>query len=102
MEGQIAAFSRRRVLFGELNRRWALGGQRRRELLDHVIVFNAQHLQRLLRGHVAYYNAERVHTQLRDAPAGRATETRPSPDVQVVRLPRVGGLHYRYVWREAA
>ncbi len=80
--------------------RWV--GSARRELLDHVIVFNERHLRRLLRDYVAYYNAERVHTQLKDAPAGRSVETRPSPDARVAGLPRVGGLHHRYVWREAA
>jgi transposase InsO family protein len=80
--------------------RWV--GSYRRELLEHVIVFNEEHLRRLLREYVSYYNTERVHTRLRDAPAGRRTETRPSPNAQVVGLPRVGGLHHRYVWREAA
>ena len=80
--------------------RWA--GSARRELLDHVIVFNERHLRCLLRDYVDYYNAERVHTQLRNSPAGRPTENRPSPDAQVLGLPRVGGLHHRYVWREAA
>jgi transposase InsO family protein len=75
--------------------RWV--GSARRELLDHVIAFNEQHLRRLLRDYVAYYNAERVHTQLQDAPAGRPTQTRPSPDAKVVGLQRVGGLHHRYV-----
>ena len=27
---------------------------------------------------------------------------RPSPDAKVVALPRVGGLHHRYEWRDAA
>jgi hypothetical protein len=67
-----------------------------------VIVFDEQHLRRLLRDYVDYYNAERVHTRLRDAPAGRPTENRPSPDAKVIRLPRAGGLHHRYVWRQAA
>ena len=80
--------------------RWV--GSARRELLDHVIVFNERHLRRLLRDYIAYYNDERVHTQLRDSPAGRSTENRPSPDAQVVGLPRVGGLHHRYVWQQAA
>ena len=80
--------------------RWV--GSARRELLNHVIVFNEQHLRRLLRDYVVYYNAERMHTRLRDSPAGRLAENRPSPDAQVVGLPRVGGLHHRYVWREAA
>ena len=77
-------------------------GTVRRELLDHVVVMSEEHLRRLLREYIAYYNAERVHTSIMDAPAGRASETRPSGAAKIVRLPRVGGLHSRYVWREAA
>jgi putative transposase len=80
--------------------RWV--GSVRRELLDHVIVFDEKHLRRLLRDYVAYYNAERVHTELRDSPEGRPTENRPSPDAQVIGLPRVGSLHHRYIWQEAS
>jgi hypothetical protein len=84
--------------------RWV--GSARRELLDHVIVFNEQHLQRLLRAYVAYYyyyyNGERVHTRLRDSPKRRPVEVRPSSEAKVVGLPRVGGLHHRYIWQEAA
>ena len=67
-----------------------------------VIVFNEEHLRWLLREYVTYYNAERVHTRLRDAPEGRPMEARPCSDATIVGLPRVGGLHHRYVWREAA
>ncbi len=74
----------------------------RRELLDHVVVLSEEHLKRLLQGYVEYYNAERVHTSLGDAPAGRATDARPAKRAQVAGLPRVGGLHHRYVWRDAA
>ena len=77
-------------------------GSARREMLDHVIVLNEQHLRRLLRDYVVYYNDERVHTRLGDSPVGRPTENRPSSDAQVVALPRVGGLHHRYTWRQAA
>jgi transposase InsO family protein len=80
--------------------RWV--GSVRRELLDHVIVFDEKHLQRLLRDYVTYYNADRVHTRLRDSPRGRPTEIRPTAHAQVVGLPRVSGLHHRYEWREAA
>jgi transposase InsO family protein len=80
--------------------RWI--GSCRRELLDHVIVLGERHLRRLLAEYVAYYNAERVHTSLRDSPAGRSSENRPSPSAKVVALPRVGGLHHRYAWCEAA
>ncbi len=77
-------------------------GSVRRELLDPVIVTNEQHLQRLLCEYVAYYTADRVHTPLRDSPAGRSTEHRPSPNARVVGLPRVCGLHRRFTWSEAA
>jgi hypothetical protein len=71
-------------------------------MLDHVIVLNERHLHRLLRDYIAYYNDERVHTRLRDAPKYRPVETRPSSTARVVGLPRVGGLHHRYTWRAAA
>ncbi len=77
-------------------------GSIRRELLDHVVVLSEGHLRRLLTEYVEYYNTGRVHTSLGDAPAGRATDARPSGRARVVGLPRVGGLHHRYVWREAA
>ena len=80
--------------------RWV--GSARRELLDHVIVLNEKHLQHLLREYVDYYNADRVHTELQDSPMGRPVEHRPTPKAQVVGLPRVGGLHHRYEWQEAA
>jgi transposase InsO family protein len=80
--------------------RWV--GSCKREILDHVIVFNEDHLRRLLRDYISYYNAERVHTRLRDAPEGRPIEARPSSDARVIGLPRVGGLHHRYAWQVAA
>jgi len=80
--------------------RWV--GSARRELLDHVIVLDERPLQRLLREYVDYYNADRVYSELQDSPIGRPTKHRPSPDAQVVGLPRVGGLHHRDEWQEAA
>ncbi len=80
--------------------RWV--GSCKRELIDHVIVFNEDHLRRLLRDYVRYYNSERVHTVLRDAPKDRPVEPCPSSGARVIGLPRVGGLHHRYAWQEAA
>ena len=80
--------------------RWV--GSCERELIDQLIVLNEDHLRRLLRDSIRYDNTERVHTSLRDAPKGRATEARPSSDAKVVGLPRVGGLHPRTIWQEAA
>jgi transposase InsO family protein len=77
-------------------------GTVRRELLDHVVVLGEDHLRRLLREYIDHENAERVHSMIGDAPEGREPGTRPSPGAKVVALPRVGGLHHRYAWRDAA
>jgi len=77
-------------------------GTIRRELLDHVVVLNEDHLRRLLREYVDYSNDERVHTSISDAPVGRPVESRPSSGARVVGWPRVGGLQHRYRRREAA
>lgn len=77
-------------------------GTVRRELLDHVVVLDEHHLRRLLRDYVEYYNSERVHSSLGDAPEGRVAETRPGGPARVTALRRVGGLHHRYTWSQAA
>ena len=74
----------------------------RRELLDHVIILNERHLDRLLGSHIAYYNEDRTHLSIcKDSPLGRPVEQRPARPATVVRLPRVGGLHRRYAWHQA-
>jgi transposase InsO family protein len=59
-------------------------GTVRRELLDHVIVLSEDHLRRLLREYVEYYNTERVHTSIQDAPEGRAVQEQPSRQAKVI------------------
>jgi putative transposase len=81
--------------------RWV--GTCRRELLDHVIVLNEQHLQRLLQEFLRYYHTDRTHLSLgKDPPTTRAVCAPPSPLAAVASVPRVGGLHHRYEWRDAA
>lgn len=81
--------------------RWI--GTLRRELLDHVVILGRQHLVQLVNGYIRYYHEDRCHLGLgRDTPHRRPVTPRPSPHAKVVALPRVGGLHHRYVWREAA
>src|SRR5262245_11582907 len=70
-------------------------GSIRRECLDHLIVFNEQHLRRLLRGYLAYYNATRPHQSLHsDSPYPR--EVQPPASGRILAIPQVGGLHHRY------
>jgi len=81
--------------------RWV--GSCRREILDHVIALNEPHLRRLLRDYVSYYHQDRIHDSLeKDTPNRRLIERKPSPQATVISRPRLGGLHHRYSWREAA
>ena len=75
----------------------------RRDCLDHVIVLNPNHLKRMLTSYFEYYHCDRTHYGLgKDTPVERPVQPRPSKAVQVIELPRVGGLHHRYEWKEAA
>jgi putative transposase len=70
-------------------------GSIRRECLDHVIVFNARHLKRLLCSYFTYYHGARTHLAL----AKQCPESRPveRPDRgNIVVFPHVGGLHHEY------
>jgi transposase InsO family protein len=81
--------------------RWV--GSCRREMLDHVIALNEQHLRRLVGEYVSYYHQDRIHDSLgKDVPNHRAVERRPLLRATVISSPRLGGLHHRYSWREAA
>ena len=83
--------------------RSAGSGVCRRELLDHVIVLNENHLRRLLRDCIRYYHEDRIHDSLdKDTPERRALEPCGVAGSEVVALPRLGGLHHRYTWHKAA
>jgi len=81
--------------------RWI--GSCRREILDHIIPVNEEHLRRLIREYVQYHQEDRVHDSLRkDTPNRRPIEPKPTTDASLVSLPRLGGLQHRYTWRRAA
>jgi hypothetical protein len=68
-------------------------GSIRRECSDHLIVFNAEHLQRILAKYATYYNQVRTHVSLgKDAPCTRQIERFGA----IVAHPILGGLHHRY------
>jgi transposase InsO family protein len=75
-------------------------GTIRRECLDHVIVFGAEHLRRILAEYFEYYHRSRTHLGLeKDCPVPRAVQ--PREVGEVVALPVLGGLHHRYLRRAA-
>ncbi len=81
--------------------RWV--GSCRRDLLDHVIVFNEAHLRRLVRDYIRYYHEDRTHDGLdKDTPDHRPVEQRKHQKAKLVSLPRLGGLHHRYKWTVTA
>src|SRR5258708_6304125 len=68
-------------------------GSIRRECTDHLPVFNAEHLRRILAKYATYYNEVRTHVSLgKDAPCRRRVER----FGHIVAYPVLGGLHHRY------
>ena len=68
-------------------------GSIRRECLDHVIIFGAEHLRRVLAAYADYYNHDRTHLALgKDSPHPRPIEA----SGVIVSRPVLGGLHHRY------
>ena len=81
--------------------RWI--GSCRREMLDHVIALNERHLRRLIGDYIHYHEQDRIHDSLdKDTPNRRSVEPKPATWAGVISLPRLGGLHHRYVWCQAA
>jgi hypothetical protein len=63
-----------------------------------VIVLNQRHLRRLLNEYVRYYHEDRTHLGLgKDTPGGRVAASTVSSASKVASLPRLGGLHHRYM-----
>jgi len=73
-------------------------GTLRRELLDHVVVLNKRHLERLLAEFIEpYYHAERPHPGLHgDTPAPHTTPPQFTGPTRLVATPVLRGLHHTY------
>ncbi|MGB6743799.1 MAG: integrase core domain-containing protein [Terracidiphilus sp.] len=72
-------------------------GSCRRDLLDHVIIFNERHLKRLVNEYLRYYHEDRTHLGLgKQTPGRRAAKQSATAHAKVVSIPRLGGLHHRY------
>ena len=74
-------------------------GSIKRECLNHFIIWDANHLRRLLRAYAHYYNHSRTHLGL----AGQTPIPRSEKAVgRIVAIPALGGLHHRYVREDSA
>ena len=81
--------------------RWILSA--RYEMLNLVLVLTEEHLRRLLRKYVKYYNNDRCCLSLdRNPPKGRTVMNKPSKAAKVLSIPRLGGLQHKYEWQESA
>jgi transposase InsO family protein len=70
-------------------------GSIRRECLDHLIVLNERHLNRILRSYADYYNQHRTHLSLdKNTPIPQPANKNTTG--KIVAFPEVGGLHHRY------
>ena len=74
----------------------------RRDRLDHVIVLNAQHLQRLLAGFASYYLNDRTHLAVDDGCARRARRGAEAASTADHRAASPRRASHRYAWRRAA
>ena len=73
-----------------LAERWI--GSCRREILDHVIALNEEHLRRIMADYTNYHHEDRLHDSLgKDTPNQREVEQRPGVNAQVISIPRLGG-----------
>ena len=75
------------------------GGTLRRELLDHVIILNEEHLKRLLKEFVEeYYHLARPHQGLNGETPVPSAKPKPAADAsRLFSIPVVGGLDHRYI-----
>jgi transposase InsO family protein len=71
----------------------------RQECLDHVLVLNERHLERVLQEYAGYYNTERPHRSLALVPPLSSAPAMPipvTPPGRIVARPVLGGLHHAY------
>ena len=69
-----------------------------------MMALDEAHLRRLIRANTWPIIMKTVFTTLlnKDTPNRRAIQAKPSPAHGVISMPRLGGLHHRYAWQDAA
>jgi putative transposase len=72
-------------------------GSVRRECLDHILVLGEQHLYRVIREYVAYFNRARPHQGIEQKiPEGSGSIPKRQVEGKIIAFPVLNGLHYDY------
>ena len=72
-------------------------GSLRRECLDHILIRDDQHLERVIKEYTSYFNQERPHQGIEQRIPDRYDRTRSKPTRgQVTSKAILGGLHQSY------
>jgi transposase InsO family protein len=72
-------------------------GSLRRESLDHILIHDDQHLERVITEYTSYFNQERSHQGIEQRIPDRYDQTRSKPTRgQVTSKAILGGLHHSY------
>ena len=73
-------------------------GTFRRDLLNHVIILNQRHLERLLKEYInEYYHHARPHQGLQGDTPIPNKKTKISGPTKLISIPILGGLHHKYL-----
>jgi transposase InsO family protein len=68
-----------------------------RECLDHILIHDDQHLERVVKEYMAYFNQERPHQGIEQRIPGWYDQTKSNPTRgQVTSKAILGGLHHSY------
>ncbi len=71
-------------------------GSMKRECLDHTLIFHRNHLSRIVKEYVDYYNRSRPHQGIGQRIPARFGESNPAQSGRIIATPVLGGLHHDY------
>lgn len=68
----------------------------RSECLDHILILNGKHLQRVVKEYTAYFNQERPHQGIGQGIPEYSDQPKGNPNGRITSRPILGGLHHSY------
>ena len=71
-------------------------GSLRRECLDHTLILNSKHLQRVVKEYTAYFNHERPHQGIGQRIPAHYDLPKSNPTGRITSKAILGGLHHSY------